>query len=84
MYEHPVPTLPKPCVHELKFCKKCDVVYCEKCSGEWVKKPPFSFDDIKKEYEKIERQRPIRPWPNPEMWPPTEKRVMCIHEESHS
>jgi hypothetical protein len=25
------------CDHELKYCKQCDVVYCEKCGGEWKK-----------------------------------------------
>ncbi len=25
------------CNHELKYCKVCDVVYCEKCKTEWVK-----------------------------------------------
>ena len=23
------------CEHELKHCKHCDVVYCEKCQREW-------------------------------------------------
>ena len=23
------------CEHNLKYCAKCDVVYCEKCSKEW-------------------------------------------------
>ncbi len=23
------------CEHELKYCEKCDVVYCKKCSKEW-------------------------------------------------
>lgn len=23
------------CEHELKYCSKCDVVYCEKCGKEW-------------------------------------------------
>jgi hypothetical protein len=32
MHEH---TEPKDCKHELKYCKKCDTVYCEKCSKEW-------------------------------------------------
>ena len=25
------------CVHEIKFCANCDVVYCEKCKDEWKK-----------------------------------------------
>ena len=25
------------CQHKLEFCKKCDTVYCEKCSSEWKK-----------------------------------------------
>lgn len=29
MHEH------NECEHELKYCKKCDVVYCEKCGREW-------------------------------------------------
>lgn len=29
MHEH------KECKHELKYCKKCDMVYCEKCKKEW-------------------------------------------------
>lgn len=28
-------TEPQICQHELKYCKKCDVVYCEKCQKEW-------------------------------------------------
>lgn len=31
MHEH------KECQHELKYCTKCDVVYCDKCNKEWVK-----------------------------------------------
>ena len=23
------------CEHELKYCKKCAVVYCDKCKKEW-------------------------------------------------
>ena len=23
------------CEHELKFCSKCDIVYCEICKTEW-------------------------------------------------
>lgn len=23
------------CSHDLKFCEKCNVVYCRKCSQEW-------------------------------------------------
>lgn len=23
------------CDHELKFCRKCDAVYCGKCGKEW-------------------------------------------------
>lgn len=26
------------CEHELKHCKHCDVVYCNKCSHEWATK----------------------------------------------
>ena len=26
------------CEHELKYCKICDVVYCEKCYKEWIMK----------------------------------------------
>lgn len=29
MHEH------NECEHELKYCKKCDVVYCTKCKREW-------------------------------------------------
>ena len=29
MHEHDV------CEHELKYCKICDVVYCENCKKEW-------------------------------------------------
>lgn len=25
------------CEHSLKFCKDCDVVYCETCKEEWKK-----------------------------------------------
>ncbi len=31
MHEH------KDCTHILKFCKNCDVVYCERCKVEWGK-----------------------------------------------
>lgn len=27
----------KECEHELKYCRKCDIVYCEKCNAEWKK-----------------------------------------------
>jgi hypothetical protein len=29
MHEH------KECEHELKYCSKCDKVYCELCKKEW-------------------------------------------------
>ncbi len=29
MHEH------KECEHELKYCSKCNVVYCEICNKEW-------------------------------------------------
>ena len=29
MHEH------NECEHDLKFCKKCNVVYCTKCKREW-------------------------------------------------
>ena len=29
------------CEHELKYCKKCDVVYCQKCGREWGKWKPW-------------------------------------------
>lgn len=32
MHEH---IEPKDCEHEFKYCKKCDVVYCDKCQKEW-------------------------------------------------
>ena len=31
MHEH------NNCEHELKYCRVCDVVYCEKCRREWKK-----------------------------------------------
>ncbi len=31
MHEH----VDLSCDHVLKFCKKCDIVYCEKCRLEW-------------------------------------------------
>lgn len=36
MHEH---IEPKKCKHELKYCAKCDEVYCEKCGEQWSK--PF-------------------------------------------
>jgi len=27
----------KECEHEVKYCKICDVCYCEKCGKEWKK-----------------------------------------------
>lgn len=24
------------CEHQIKFCKKCDVVWCSECSKEWT------------------------------------------------
>ena len=44
MHEH------NDCKHNLKYCKVCDVVYCEKCNSEW-KKPltyyyqPYTITD---------------------------------------
>jgi hypothetical protein len=36
MHEH------NDCKHVLKYCKHCDVVYCEKCGSEWRKSSWFS------------------------------------------
>lgn len=36
MHEH------KECEHELKFCSKCNVVYCELCNSEWRKPVTYS------------------------------------------
>jgi hypothetical protein len=79
MHDHPVP---ETCEHELKHCKKCDVVYCEKCKGEWVKRPPYSFEDVKKKFEQCERQRPIKYPPEWYSWPLVKKHkeVLCTEE----
>jgi hypothetical protein len=39
MHEH---AEPQTCKHELKHCKKCDVVYCEKCKKEWSTSMTFT------------------------------------------
>jgi hypothetical protein len=39
MHEH------AECEHELKYCKQCDIVYCEKCSKEWIKKVLYNSGD---------------------------------------
>ncbi len=31
------------CEHNLKFCKKCNVVYCAKCKKEWNDHVPNYF-----------------------------------------
>lgn len=31
----------KECEHELKYCSKCDTVYCEICCKEW--RTPFNY-----------------------------------------
>ena len=31
MHEH------NECEHEIKYCKVCDICYCEKCKKEWYK-----------------------------------------------
>lgn len=36
MHEH------TQCEHELKYCKICDTVYCEKCNKEW--KTPIKYN----------------------------------------
>uniref|UniRef100_A0A6M3IPK4 Uncharacterized protein n=1 Tax=viral metagenome TaxID=1070528 RepID=A0A6M3IPK4_9ZZZZ len=34
MHEH------NDCEHDLNFCKKCNVVYCNKCEKEWIDPVP--------------------------------------------
>jgi len=33
----------KNCEHKLEYCKHCDIVYCDKCGEEWVKKMTSSL-----------------------------------------
>jgi len=43
MHEH---IEPKDCEHELQYCKKCDVVYCEKCKKEWKAETVYIYSGI--------------------------------------
>ena len=31
------------CPHELEYCRKCDIVYCLKCSKEWKAQLTYSI-----------------------------------------
>lgn len=73
MHEH---TEPKKCKHELKYCVKCDTVYCEKCHEEW-KKYTSSIPDYMKEIDKWWKKREIddpKPYWNGDI-------VLCKHAE---
>lgn len=79
MHEHPSP---KICKHELQYCEKCDTVYCELCKKEWVKKPDTTFRDMQKEFEKWERQRPIK-YPDIHSWPLVKKHEEVLCHDGH-
>lgn len=36
---------PIVCVHDLKWCQQCDVVYCARCEREWGS-PQSAFDKL--------------------------------------
>jgi hypothetical protein len=40
MHEH------ENCDHVFEFCQHCDVVYCEKCGGEWKKVDKVNWKPI--------------------------------------
>lgn len=54
MHEH------TECSHDLKFCYKCDVVYCEKCKSEW-RKSTYIYTNPVITYDGTVRQ----PWESP-------------------
>lgn len=74
MHEH---IEPKKCKHELKYCVKCDQVYCEKCKEEWSKQSNTNYiDEIRKKLEP-----PFRPYE--EKWNnPLKREILCAHKES--
>ncbi len=37
MHEH------NDCQHEFKYCRICDMIYCEKCQKEWKYFAPVSY-----------------------------------------
>lgn len=34
------------CEHKLQHCEKCDIIYCLKCSKEWVLKVDFDYSKL--------------------------------------
>ena len=77
MHEHPIPLKSIPCTHEFMYCEKCDVIYCDGCKSEWVKKPIFTVRDAFKEEEIKKLVPPPVQWPYPVGPNPTGKQVWC-------
>jgi hypothetical protein len=62
------------CVHELKYCAKCNVAYCVRCGEEWRQEPAINYR--LKEWRDYQRlispdTTPYNPWQIP--------KVTCSH-----
>lgn len=76
MHEH---IEPKKCKHELKYCVKCDEVYCEKCKKEWIDSAVSKIPDFREGIEKwIKRKEHDEPRP---YWMKHDI-VLCSHRSS--
>jgi hypothetical protein len=55
---------PKDCNHELQYCKKCDVVYCEVCGKEWKIETVYIYQGITTTYPPYPNTTPYPNNPN--------------------
>lgn len=80
-HQHPEPK--PPCTHgHLSFCQKCDVVECDDCGEEFLKKTPHQktldhFEIMKKLQEAQDRSNTSHPW-NDKAWPWSQKDKVVV------
>lgn len=55
----------KECDHVIKFCKHCNVCYCELCGKEWKDENPYTSIPLQRQWP----GQISNPWESP-LWPP--------------
>lgn len=63
------------CQHELKYCKPCDIVFCEKCKSEWSAKH-LNLSDYFKPTKYKSSEEPVYP---PPTWSSRDVIPLCSH-----